>query len=120
MAFLPTEEHQMQFVHFVVLLQNYESNRNKVITTLSKVLTTLTMFFAAVEEGLNKAAQYEVLARKSDSELEDLPRFVMFGKTKEQPLAHSSAADPEIVGEISEHRCVRQLQKGRGERCLSF
>jgi uncharacterized protein YjiS (DUF1127 family) len=72
----------MQFgqAHFVALPQNFESNP-------SKVLTTLTTFFSAVEEGFNKAEQYEALARKSDSELaalglsrEDLPRFVMFGK----------------------------------------
>ena len=54
----------------------------------SKILTTLTTFFSAVEEGFNKAEQYEALARKSDSELaelginrEDLPRVVMFGKS---------------------------------------
>jgi hypothetical protein len=42
----------------------------------------------AVSEGFNKAELYERLARKSDAELaalglrrEDLPRFVMFGKT---------------------------------------
>jgi hypothetical protein len=44
------------------LLQNYESNR-------SKVLTTLTTFFAAVQAGFNVAEQYEALARNSDSEL---------------------------------------------------
>ena len=66
--------------HFVAPVQNFENNR-------SKVLTTLTTFFAAVEEGFDKAEHYEALARKSYSGLaalglsrEDLPRFVMFGK----------------------------------------
>ncbi|MBO0758535.1 MAG: hypothetical protein J2P54_22015 [Bradyrhizobiaceae bacterium] len=75
----------MQFVQaqFAALLQNYESNQSKVLTTLSKVLTTLTAFSAAVREGVNKAEQDEALARKSDRELaalglsrEDLPRFI--------------------------------------------
>jgi hypothetical protein len=43
------------------LPQNYESSQ-------SKVLTTLTTFFAAVQAGFNEAEQYEALARKSDSE----------------------------------------------------
>jgi hypothetical protein len=64
----------------VALLQNYDSKPGKSLATLATVC-------AAVEEGFNKAEQFEVLARKSDSELaalglmrEDLPRFVMFGK----------------------------------------
>jgi hypothetical protein len=80
-AFLPTEVDQMQ-THFVVPLQNYESNR-----TLNNLLRTLKTFFSAVEEGFDKAQKYEALTRKLDSELaaldlsrEDLPRFVMFGK----------------------------------------
>jgi hypothetical protein len=47
----------------------------------------LTTFFAAAEEGFNKAELYEALTRKSDGELaalgpsrDHLPRFVMFGK----------------------------------------
>jgi hypothetical protein len=83
MAFLPTEENQMQFfqAHFVARLQNYERDR-------SNVLTTLTAFFAAIEEGFDRARRYEALARRSDSELaalglsrEDLLHFVMLGKT---------------------------------------
>ena len=53
----------------------------------SKTLRTLASLFSAVEEGFNKAEQYEALARKSDAELaarglrrEDLPRLAMFGK----------------------------------------
>jgi hypothetical protein len=64
----------------VALLQNCGSKPSKILTTLATVTS-------AVEDGFNKAEQYEVLARKSDSELaalglkrEDLPRFVMFGK----------------------------------------
>jgi hypothetical protein len=41
---------------------HYESN-------LSKLLSRLTTFFAAVEGGFNTAEQYEALARKSNSEL---------------------------------------------------
>jgi uncharacterized protein YjiS (DUF1127 family) len=51
-----------------------------------KIINTLAAFFSAVEEGFNKAEQYEALAHKSDHELaalgvtpEDLPRFVTFG-----------------------------------------
>lgn len=72
---------------FVARPRNYESSRNNVLTTLSKVPTMLTTFFAAIEQGFYKAEQYEVFARKSDGELaalalsrDDLPRFVMFGK----------------------------------------
>jgi uncharacterized protein YjiS (DUF1127 family) len=68
---------------FPAMLENYESNLSKVRTILSKVLTTLTIFSAAVEEGFNKADQYETLARKSDRELaalglsrKDLLRFI--------------------------------------------
>jgi len=95
--------------NFVALVQNFENNRSKVLTALTTYFTTLTTFLAALEEGLNKAEQYEALARKSHNELaalglsrEDLPRFVMFGKCTHRPLAQS--------------RC----QQGRGERCLSF
>jgi hypothetical protein len=49
---------------------------------------SLGSLLEAVSEGFNKAELYERLARKSDAELaalglrrEDLPRFVMFGKT---------------------------------------
>jgi hypothetical protein len=50
----------MQFgqAHFVALPQNFESNP-------SKVLTTLTTFFSAVEEGFNKAEQYGQRARRA-------------------------------------------------------
>jgi uncharacterized protein YjiS (DUF1127 family) len=64
----------------VALLQNYDSKPSKILTTLATIIS-------AVEDGFNKAQQYEVLARKSDGELaalgltrEYLPRFVMFGK----------------------------------------
>jgi uncharacterized protein YjiS (DUF1127 family) len=64
----------------IALLQNCERKQ-------SKIISILATFFSAVEEGFNKAEQYEALARKSDGELaalgitrEDLARFVMFGK----------------------------------------
>jgi hypothetical protein len=54
----------------------------------SKILTALATFFSAVEEGFNNVEQYEILARKSNSELaalglarKDLPRVVMFGRS---------------------------------------
>jgi hypothetical protein len=65
----------------IALLRNCE---RKQVT----IINTLVAFFSAVEEGFNKAERYEALAHKSDSELaalgvtrEDLPRFVMFGRT---------------------------------------
>jgi Mg2+ and Co2+ transporter CorA len=93
-----TEEDHMEIVQsdFVALVQNFENNRSKVLTTLTTFFTTLTTVFAAVEEGFNKAEHYEALARKSHSEpaalglsREDLPRFVMFGGAH-RPLAQSS------------------------------
>jgi uncharacterized protein YjiS (DUF1127 family) len=68
---------------FPAMLENYENNLSMVRTTLSKVLATLRTFSAAVEEGFNKADQYEALSRKSDRELaalglsrKDLLRFI--------------------------------------------
>jgi hypothetical protein len=55
--------------YFVTRPQNYESGRNNVLTTLSKVPNALTTLFAAVDEDFYKAEQYEALARKSDREL---------------------------------------------------
>lgn len=73
--------------NFVALVENFENNRSKVVTALTTYFTTLMTFLATVEEGFNKAEQYEALARKSHNELaelglsrEDLPRFVLFGK----------------------------------------
>jgi hypothetical protein len=70
------------------LLVRALAGRKALLHNLSQVVTTLTTLFAAVEEGFNKAEQYEALARKSDSELaalglsrEGLPRFVMFSTT---------------------------------------
>jgi hypothetical protein len=71
--------HAIQIRSFAVL-QSYDRKP-------SKFFSTLASFFSAIEEGFNKAEQYEVLTRKSDSELaacglrrEDLPRLAMFGR----------------------------------------
>jgi hypothetical protein len=52
----------------------------------SRIQSALASFFSVVEEGFNKAEQYEALMRKSDSELaalglrrEDLPHYVWKG-----------------------------------------
>jgi uncharacterized protein YjiS (DUF1127 family) len=65
----------------IALPRNCERKRGKIINTLAT-------FFSAVEEGFNKAEQYEALAHKSDRQLaalgvtrEDLPRLVMLGRT---------------------------------------
>jgi hypothetical protein len=65
----------------IVLLNSYDIKRSKIVSTLAKI-------FSAVEEGFNKAECYEALSRKSGGERavpcrtrEDLPRFVMFGKS---------------------------------------
>ena len=51
--------------------------------------TFLSAFLSSIAEGISKARQYQRLSRKSDAQLaqldmrrEDLPRIVMFGKTR--------------------------------------
>jgi hypothetical protein len=54
--------------------------------TAHPLRSAFAAFFSAIEEGLQRAARYEALARKTNGELAslgverpDLPRFVMFG-----------------------------------------